>query len=303
MSNRDRRRTSTTKPDKRRGGRDKSYSTARQDLLNRRKELTKFYGVQACLAIFERRRHDIARVFVAPELEDAFREVSRWCRQQRIPFKVGDYAELSKVAGTEHHEGACIEAKPRECVSLESVLKKSRDFSNRIVLVLEGVDNPHNIGAILRTACFFGATSVVIASDRVATLSGATCRVAEGAAEIVPVVISPDVTGIIKTLRAEGFQIVATTPHEAQSVYGKRWPKHVAILFGSEGTGLTKDLIEAADERVVVPRIGALESLNVGAAVSSVLTEARRDLMMTREKAALIDATYAPRGKSRRSFS
>jgi TrmH RNA methyltransferase len=144
------------------------------------------------------------------------------------------------------------------------------------VLVLEGVENPHNVGAIIRTACFFGVSAVILVSSQTGALSGAACRVAEGGAEVVPVVVTSDTALVVSKLRGDGFELVATTPHQARSVYSKEWPKSVALLFGAEGAGLSGELLEAADERVVIPRVGPLESLNVGAAVSSILTEVRR---------------------------
>ncbi len=213
---------------------------------------------------------------MVPELEDRFSEVARWCRQQRIPYKVGGGVELSRVAGTEHHEGVCFEALRHRGISLDVVLKKLSKLPARCVLVLEGVENPHNVGAIIRTACFFGVNAVVLISSQTSALSGAACRVAEGGAEVVPIVVTSDTTLIVSRLREEGFQLVATTPHQARSVYAKEWPKSVALLFGSEGTGLSQELLEGAHERVAIPRVGPLESLNVGAAVSSILTEVRR---------------------------
>ncbi len=240
------------------------------------KDNTKFYGIQACLAIFQRRRHDIKRVFVSPEVESRFEDVSRWCSQQRIPFKVAGSDELSRVAGTEHHEGVCVEALRLRGASLDVVLKKLDKLPSRCVLVLEGVENPHNVGAIIRTACFFGVNAIILISSQSSALSGATCRVAEGGAEVVPVVIAKDASQIVSKLRAEGFELVATTPHQARSVYAKEWPKRVALLFGSEGVGLSQELLASAHDRVVIPRVGSLESLNVGAAVAAILTEVRR---------------------------
>lgn len=242
----------------------------------RGKDTAKFYGIQACLAIFQHRRQDIQRVFVGPEIKSRFLEVERWCIKQHIPFKAVEVGELSRVAGTDHHEGVCFEAIRHRGVSFEAVLKKMSKLTSRCVLVLEGVENPHNVGAIIRTACFFGVDAIVLISTQSVTLSGAACRVAEGGAELVPVVITNDVNVVVSTLRAEGFELVATTPHQASSVYSKTWPADVALLFGSEGSGLSPELLKAAHERVVIPRVGSLESLNVGAAVASTLTELRR---------------------------
>jgi TrmH family RNA methyltransferase len=90
------------------------------------------------------------------------------------------------------------------------------------------------------------------------------------------VVIVKEASQVVSKLRAAGFELIATTPHQASSVYAQKWPKRVALLFGAEGPGLSRELLDAAHEKVVIPRIGSLESLNVGAAVAAILTEVRR---------------------------
>jgi TrmH family RNA methyltransferase len=82
----------------------------------------------------------------------------------------------------------------------------------------------------------------------------------------------------VTALKKCDYTLVATTPHRARSIYCVKWPQKVAVLFGAEGPGLSEAAMEAASERVIVPRLGAIESLNVGAAVASVLTEIRRPL-------------------------
>ncbi len=247
----------------------------------RREDLTKFYGVQQCLAIFEHRKRDIRRVFVMPELEDRFESVARWCDRQEIPFRVVEFEELSKVSGTDHHEGICIEARPLRTLVLGELLKRLNDLQRSCVLILEGVENPHNVGAILRTACFFGVTAVIIRSTQMSALSGAACRVAEGAAEILPISIVKEYGNLFNVLKARSFSVFATTPHEARSLYGVKWPNKMAFLFGAEGPGLSEEALQVADVRIAIPRLGPLESLNVGTAVASVLTEARRELVVS----------------------
>jgi len=246
-----------------------------------REDLTKFYGVQACLAIFEHRRADIRRVFILKELQDRFRHVGRWSERRGISCKVVEFEELSTVAGTDHHEGVCFEAKPLTLSAPGQIMTKLSDIQRGCVVILEGVENPHNVGAILRTACFFGVSAVIIRSAQMNNLSGAACRVAEGAAETLPIAIVHDYGNLFNVLKARGYSIVATTPHEARSVYSVKWPNKVAILFGAEGEGLSQQVMEIADTRVVIPRLGQMESLNVGTAVASVLTEARRDLVIS----------------------
>ena len=245
-----------------------------------RESLTKFFGVQCCHAIFEARRNEVRRVFVSPELEEKFGRVLRWADRRGLPARVVSDEELARVAGTEHHEGVCFEAKPLAGLQPAELKRRLADLQRGVIVVLEGVENPHNVGAILRTACFFGVSAVILRSAIVSSLSGAACRIAEGAAEHVPLCIVPEYSNLFSVLKAAGFAVVATTPHEARSLYSVRWPEKVALFFGAEGSGLSEAVLRAADIKAAIPRLGPIESLNVAASVASVLTEARRDAVV-----------------------
>lgn len=245
-----------------------------------REELTKFVGVKCCQAIFDVRRSDIRRIFFEQGCEEQFLGVIRWAERRGLPARVVAGDELARVAGTEHHEGVCFEAKPLAGVQPGQLKRRLADLQRGVILVLESVENPHNVGAILRTACFFGVSAVIVCSPTISSLSGAACRIAEGAAEHVPLCIVPEYSNLFAVLRTQGFSIVATTPHSARPLYGVKWPDKTAIFFGAEGSGLSESVLKAADLRVSIPRLGAIESLNVAASVASVLTEARREAVV-----------------------
>lgn len=266
--------SSTTKGGKGRG--ERRYTPPHFDKEPR----VKYYGVQCCLTIFEKRRDDIKRIFVTPEQEETFDHVLEWAERRGVPYKLASYDEVARVAATEHHEGVMLEARPLELCSPAELLKRVTDLQRGVILLMEGVENPHNIGAILRTACFFGVNGVLLQSENVTSLSGAACRIAEGAAEHLSIAFTKNYGPTFAALKERGWSFVATTPHEARSVYSVKWANKVVLMFGAEGTGLSTAALESADVRAVVPRIGHLESLNVSAAVASVLTEARREAIV-----------------------
>lgn len=245
-----------------------------------REPRAKYYGVRCCLAIFASRPDDIKRIFVTPEREELFAEMLEWAERKRVPFKVAAFDEVARVAMTEHHEGVMIEARPLQHLTPAALVRKVSDLQRGALLLMEGVENPHNVGAILRTACFFGVNGVILQSKNVSALSGAACRIAEGAAESIPIAFTADYGPTFRALKERGFSFVATTPHEARSIYSVKWPNKIVLMFGAEGGGLSQAALESADLRVVVPRVGPVESMNVGAAVASVLTEARREPIM-----------------------
>lgn len=241
-----------------------------------REELVKFFGVQCCAVLAHRRPEQIRRVFLVAERLEQFRDLVRWCDRSGVATKVVSPDELARVAATQHHEGICIEATPVRTWGAKDFARRMASVQRGVLVWLEGVDNPHNIGAIMRTSCFFGARGVILQSTVFSALSGATCRVAEGAAEQLDTTIIREGAQLRELLRDGGWSIVATTPHQARSVYTVAWPEKVVLVFGAEGTGVSPASLAEADQRVSVPRLGPIESLNVATCVGVVLTEACR---------------------------
>lgn len=240
----------------------------------------KYYGYHACLKIFHRRRCDIRRVFYDPKLEHSLGELISWCQRAKVLCKaVRSPEELSRIAATEHHEGLCVEALALAPQALNILFKGLKGAAVKarqsVVVILEGVDNPHNVGAIIRTASFFGVDALIIISESLRTLSGALCRVAEGGVESLPISFAArgeGVGGVVEGLREIGYSVVATTPHKrGDVVWGRGWGDRVAILFGAEGSGLSEVGLTSADSLIRIPGCGDIESLNVSAAVAVVL--------------------------------
>ena len=146
------------------------------------------------------------------------------------------------------------------------------------VLLLEGVTNPHNFGAILRVAAHFGGAAVVQcgAEEAQPRLSAAVCRTAEGAAEQIPVIQVGDARSAVERLRRCALQVVATSSHATTSVYARGMPRRCLLLLGSEADGLSKELADAADIVVSIPGTGWVESLNVACATAVLMAEFRR---------------------------
>ena len=141
-----------------------------------REERTKYYGVQCCLAIFEHRRTDIKRIFVTPEREEAFDHVLEWAERKRVPFKIAEYDEIARVAATEHHEGVMIEARPLKLLAPGDLVRKVTDLQRGVILLMEGVENPHNVGAIVRTAAAFGVNAIITTERHSPALGGVLAK-------------------------------------------------------------------------------------------------------------------------------
>lgn len=213
------------------------------------------------------------RVFVneavARQIGDVLRELAR----RRLPYRIVGDEELARVAGSRHHEGVCFIARPPPEPDEAQIFARYRRGERPARMVyLDGVENPHNVGAILRTAAHFGAVALAGSRDRLPKPSGAAARVAEGGAEHVPVLRWVDPLESLRSL-ASTFALVATAHDAPTDVYRAELPRRCVFLMGAEGTGLSAEVRRLATMAVAIPGTGAVESLNVSNAAAILLGE------------------------------
>jgi len=235
------------------------------------------HGRRACEALFARRPGDIVRVYVTEARRRHFAALIGWCARERKGFQLVADENLQRLTGSIHHEGVAILAKVPRRWSLADLLGAIAAGTLAGPLVyLDGVQNPHNLGSILRTAAHFGAAAVVGRAGELPPTSAAAIRVAEGAAEFVPVCDLADPVADLRRLKAAGYRVVVTSSHAGEPITACPLTEKVVFVLGSEGEGVSRPLEAAADVRARIPGTGAVESLNVSVACGIVLAEAWR---------------------------
>jgi TrmH RNA methyltransferase len=142
-----------------------------------------------------------------------------------------------------------------------------------LLVWLDGVGNPHNFGAVLRSAANFGVHGLILARESALNLSGAAMRVAEGGAEAVPIAQTVPGEDVFGALRNAEVSVAATVPREGESLYAAILPKRIVFVLGAEGGGLRPALIDRADLHLTIPGSGAVESLNVAASAAVLFGE------------------------------
>ncbi len=192
--------------------------------------------------------------------------------QQRLGYTIVEDADLEKLSGSAHHEGVCFAVMPVEELSLSTWL---RDLAPgpATALWLDGVGNPHNFGAILRSAAHFGAAGVLLPKGSELSMSGAAARIAEGGAEQVPMVRLGRSDNAIAQLQSAGFVLAATVVRGGSALYSTKLPERLLLVIGAEQLGVTDELARAATLRLAIPGSGRVESLNVAAATAVFLGE------------------------------
>ena len=187
------------------------------------------------------------------------------------------------IADTEHPQGVAALVVPRK-VEIADVLAKPEGACAPLIVVLAGVQDPGNVGTILRTAAAFGATGVVTAatgqSGTASPFAPKAMRASAGAALHLPILTGMALGILLTQLKLNGIRTVASCAHEeeagAMAPWEVQWCEPVALLVGNEGAGLPEDVVHAADGRIHIPMATRVESLNAGAAAAVVLYEAYR---------------------------
>ena len=224
-------------------------------------------GLAAVRALFERDPERVERLFFEPGLT---REVGALCRilaNARKPYRTIEGAELARVAGTVLHGGVVAIARPRPICELdpEEAGEWSRD--GKPLVILDGVGNPHNLGAIARTAAFFSVERMVLA-DRAdqALPSDAAYRVAEGGLEHLTL-YRARLPAALSRLRPS-YRILGTALGGGTNLVERTGGGPVALILGNEETGLDPATLAACDEVVMIPGSGYVQSLNVASAAA-----------------------------------
>lgn len=234
----------------------------------------KYHGIAACIALWNRRSDDVLRVYVERSCLDNFSELLKACSKERKPYHVVDADDLERLTETVHHGGICILALEHRSLTLEQLRLVMRDNAKRQLLVyLDGVENPHNLGAIVRSCAHFGASFVLGAKGQLPRLSPSACRIAEGGAEHVTLVPLDKPLADLNELIADGFTLVGTSVTKGKSVYEFKFPPRVILVMGAESEGMSDELQAKTADVIRIPGTGAVESLNVSVAFAVFASE------------------------------
>jgi TrmH RNA methyltransferase len=244
---------------------------------DRSQEEQRFYGVNACLALFQHRPEALRKLWLLPARMPAMKAVLAWCVANRIGYTLVEDEDLARLSGSQHHEGVVFGALPPPEQNLSAWLR-FLPAGPQLALWLDGVGNPHNLGAILRSAAHFGASALLLPKDSPLHLSGAAARVAEGGAEAVPIVRLGRSDNAIAQLQSAGFTLAATVVRGGESVLEAALPKRAVVILGAEQAGIDPALAQAIPLRLSIPGTGAVDSLNVAAATAVLLAEWRRSV-------------------------
>ena len=233
----------------------------------------RLYGLNAVQAVFAGRADAIRKVYLTESRIQALKPLLAWCVKQRVGYRVVEEGDLDRLAASTHHEGIVADVRKVEPEPMSDWLRALPEGKPVAALWLDGVGNPHNFGAILRSAAHFGVAGILLPRDSTLAISGAAARVAEGGAEQVPLVRMGQADNAAAQLRNAGFSLAATVVRGGDDLFAARLPQRLVYVMGAEGEGMDARLADACDTRLSIPGSGAVESLNVAAATTVFLAQ------------------------------
>jgi 23S rRNA (guanosine2251-2'-O)-methyltransferase len=219
------------------------------------------------------------RIVIAKGRQDTrTEEIVQLARKLGVPLRFEDRGQLDRLANSKDHQGIVAMAAARTASSLEEIIEsaKAAGSESGLIVLLDGVEDPHNLGAIIRTALAAGAHGVVIPERRAAGLTDTVSRASAGALSHLPVAKVTNLARSMEELKEAGYWLIGLDEKAEQSYTEADFTSPVGIVLGGEGAGLHELTRKRCDLGVSVPTVGPVKSLNVSVAAGVVLFEARR---------------------------
>jgi len=240
--------------------------------------MDKLTGIHAVKEALEAQR-PIDRITIAKGRQDTRIEESvQLARQRSIPVRFEDRKQLDRLANSKDHQGVVALAAARAAAILEEILTNANQARGQIglIILLDGIEDPHNLGAIVRTALAAGAYGVVIPERRAVGLTDTVARASAGALAHLPVVKVTNLVRAMEELKEAGYWLVGLDERADKTYTEMDYTSPVGIVLGGEGQGLHELTRKRCDFVVSLPTTGPVKSLNVSVAAGVVLFEAVR---------------------------
>jgi 23S rRNA (guanosine2251-2'-O)-methyltransferase len=234
------------------------------------------YGFHAVISRIRQNSSGVAEVYLDRDRHDPrTREVLQLAEGQGVRLVLAERRRLDAMVGHDKHQGVVAKVLPaKQYHDVFDVLEGLTEPA--LLLVLDGVQDPHNLGACLRVADAMGAHAVVVPKDRAAGLNATVRKVACGAAETVPFVAVTNLARSLREIKEAGVWVVGTAGEAQDDLFSAKLAGPMAWVMGAEGEGMRRLTRETCDQLVRIPMFGSVESLNVSVASGICLYETRR---------------------------
>ncbi|WP_438864361.1 23S rRNA (guanosine(2251)-2'-O)-methyltransferase RlmB [Neptunicella sp.] len=232
------------------------------------------YGLHALQAVIEREPERLIELFVLKGRDDErLTKIVNQARRFGIAVQFCQRKTLDDKVDGEQHQGIVARAKPGKQLNEQDLDRIIERESVPFLLVLDGVTDPHNLGACLRTADAAGVHAVIVPKDKSAKITGTVSKVACGAAEVIPLIQVTNLARTLTEIQKAGVWVVGTAGEAQQDIYQAKLNGPIALVMGAEGKGMRRLTREHCDELIKLPMAGSVSSLNVSVATGVCLYE------------------------------
>ena len=235
-------------------------------------------GRQAVRELLRAGKRRTQQVLISEDVHNTaiLAEIADLCEERRVPLRQLSARKLEDYALTESHQGVIAQAESIRPVEIETLIS-GQSHKPPLVVALDGVTDPGNLGAILRTAEVAGVTGIVLPRHRAVRLTPAAVKAAAGAVEHLPIALVAGLPAVMKEMSDQGLWIVGLDGASKESIYQMRVATEpLMVILGAEGEGLSHLTKKRCDQLVSIPQIGQLESLNVSNAAAITIYEIQR---------------------------
>ncbi len=204
-------------------------------------------------------------------------KIIRLAEERGVPVHRRDKNDLTRMCASSHHQGIALEVQPFVYADCDELLASiGESAANGFLLVLDAIQDPHNLGALIRSAACAGVDGVIIPRDRACGITAAAEKTSAGAVETVPVAMVTNIAQTLEVLKKRGFWIYGLDGTARQSVYGTEFSGNVALVIGNEGEGVRPLVRKQCDVVLSIPQFGGVSSLNASVAGGIALFEVAR---------------------------
>jgi len=237
------------------------------------------FGLHAVSQMLEISPDRILNVWIQEAINsESVRTIQEELNKLGLSVQIVPRSTLSRMTKNQNHQGVIVEVKPAKKKTdndLDGILESNKD-NNPLYLILDSVQDPHNLGACIRTADAVGVTAIIIPKDRAASINETVRKVASGAVENVTVISVVNLVRAIKKIKESGAWVIGADGAAEESVYDMNMKVPTAIIMGGEGKGIRESVLKECDYIASLPILGQIESLNVSVATGVILYEAIR---------------------------
>lgn len=234
------------------------------------------YGLHAVREALKAGSRPLQRLLVI-RTDKQFSDLVQLARSLHVPVHVQPSASLDRLVPDGRHQGIVAFAAAKAYQTEESILARAAERNEPpLLVILDGVEDPHNLGAVIRTAEGAGVHGVFIPERRAAGLTSVVAKVSAGAIDHMPVARVTNTSRLIESLKAAGVWVYGVEPSASKLYTDVDLRGPVGLVFGGEGTGIRPGLLQHCDERIRIPMRGQVQSLNVSASAAVLLFEAAR---------------------------